>query len=452
MKTVQSKSPQLRFSERLTNVFLGVMVTIYPLWLVGDYQTILQSKYHAFLFISGIYILLLLFGGIKRLLSRQVKFPNPKILWNAGSPAQKMVILFWAFCIISSLCSSYGSQTLLGLGRFEGLISLSLYCVCFLCISTYAVPNKYLVYFFGTSMTVLCIIATVQLTGRNPFSLYPCGLNYFDANVAYTGAYLSTIGNTDMLASLLCIAIPTFGLTILRQKGNIRFLLAIPLLLCLYVLIKENVSAGYVGIAFGTLLMLPVVVKVNGRTRKLLWQGLLGVIIAGVICVYFFGGHFGGSIYELSEILHGRIKDTFGSSRIYIWKETLKLVPLHLWFGGGPDTLIARINVCFERYDSSTGTTIRAAIDSAHNEYLNILVNEGLFALLAYLGALICSFITWIKQAPKSNTVAITGGAVLCYCIQAVFGISCCITAPALWISMALLDNSVRKGHTINTN
>ena len=39
------------------------------------------------------------------------------------------------------------------------------------------------------------------------------------------------------------------------------------------------------------------------------------------------------------EGLHGRLEDSFGSGRIYIWKKTAALVPEHLWFGGGPDTL-----------------------------------------------------------------------------------------------------------------
>ena len=445
MKTKEITKPQLRFSIRLTNIFLFVMLTIYPLWLIGDYQTILQSKFNAFIILTGLYLTLMLLYGIKMLISRKITFPNAKQLWNTTSTVQRIIILFWFFCLLSSVISVYGSKTLIGLGRFEGLICITLYCAIFLCASAFARPGKRLIYAFGASMTIVCIIAAIQLSGGNPFFLYPYDLNYFDANKAYSGAYLSTTGNTDLLASLLCVSIPAFALSIMMLKDKIRYILFIPLVLCLYVLLKEDVSSGIVCIAAGALLMIPVVAKVSAKVRRLLWSGVVAAIFSGIILIYFFGGNFNGSIYEFSEILHGRSEDFFGSGRIFIWKETLKLVPDHLWFGGGPDTLIVRIGAYFERYDETTNNTIQAVIDSAHNEYLNILVNEGLFALLTYLGALIVSFVSWIKYALKSNAVAISGGAVLCYCIQAFFGISCCITAPFLWLSLALLDNSIRK-------
>jgi O-antigen ligase len=89
------------------------------------------------------------------------------------------------------------------------------------------------------------------------------------------------------------------------------------------------------------------------------------------------------------RMLHGALDEKAGSSRVQIWQHTMGLVPEHFWFGGGPDTLVQRACLTFERYNEATGTVVRTYLDNAHNDYLNILVNTGVFSLIAYLTALL---------------------------------------------------------------
>ena len=117
--------------------------------------------------------------------------------------------------------------------------------------------------------------------------------------------------------------------------------------------------------------------------------------MAGLLGIYFFGGRLGGFLYEASQVLHGNLDDSFGSGRIYIWRNVLELVPERLLFGGGPETLALRMEAAFERYDPELGILIHSAIDVAHNEYLNVLVNQGLLALAAELIALVLCAVQW---------------------------------------------------------
>lgn len=59
-------------------------------------------------------------------------------------------------------------------------------------------------------MSLCCLLSLWQLAGGNPLGLYPNGLSYSDAGTAYSGAYLGTIGNTDLLAAVMCVAVPAF--------------------------------------------------------------------------------------------------------------------------------------------------------------------------------------------------------------------------------------------------
>ena len=84
---------------------------------------------------------------------------------------------------------------------------------------------------------------------------------------------------------------------------------------------------------------------------------------------------------------------------------------------------------------------IQTGIDAAHNEYLNILANQGVFALLFWLGTLICSAVRFVCRGGQEMHVLICGSAVLGYCVQAFFGISMCISAPFFVLAWALLEN-----------
>lgn len=172
--------------------------------------------------------------------------------------------------------------------------------------------------------------------------------------------------------------------------------------------------------------------------QRLLAVCVIGALVAVplVLWAYPFGSGTAGALHKL---LHGELDPKLGSSRIAIWQNVLKLVPERLFLGGGPDTLAARLNFSFQRYNEATGTMIQSVVDTAHNDYLNILVNTGLFSLLAYLGALISAAVGTLKVAVHNKTAVVLFVALLCYLIQIFFSFSICIVSPFFWICLGLL-------------
>jgi O-antigen ligase len=349
------------------------------------------------------------------------------------------ILLYWLFSLISTLLSDYRLDALTGMGRHEGLITLTLYCLVFLIFSVYARPSRSLLYTFGAAMAVFCLLSFLQIAGGNPLGLFPKGTDYSGMNVDYSGQFIGTVGNAGLAAALLCIAVPVFAFSALKIKKYVLFL---PALLCLLLLILIDVKAGIVGVVAGMLLSLPVVFNFTKKTKAAVWLSLLGLFIIAALTLYFYDFGGSGMLWEAHQILRGSISDSYGTSRIYIWRNVLALVPERPFFGGGPDTLVHYMAAVFTR-ETETGV-ISKSIDAAHNEYLNILVNQGLFALLFYLAALVTSLVKWLKN--KEAAAAVCGAAMLCYCIQAFFGISQSITAIYFWVLWGLSESGLSAG------
>ncbi len=425
------------YFQKTTQVYLLLMAVLYPLYFgFRGYETITASKYPLFLLLSGGY---LLFMAIMALLNG-VRIPNPRQLWLRFSLRQKLALLYLFITWISAFASPYFPQTVVGASRYEGALTISLYVLCFLLVSIYGSADGKLLAAVSAASVVFSVLCLIQLLGKNPFDLYPYGSSYYDAYKLYSGAYLGTIGNVDLCASYLCVTIPVCWVSLLRIRNPRRWLLLIPLTLSLTVLFWMNVAAGIMGILLGGLLGIPVVLPLEKRRRRTVFLFTIGILVLSVAAVFVFDPG-SGSLHEAHMILHGKIEDSFGSSRIGIWRSVLGNVHAHWLLGWGPDTMrFAELTIA-SRYDENLGGIIVSRLDTAHNEYLNILFHQGIFAVSVYLAFLVLILLHWIHRAPESGTTASAGCAVLCYAIQAFFGISQFITAPFFFLSLALTEN-----------
>ena len=292
----------------------------------------------------------------------------------------------------------------------------------------------------GVTVLIFCVVCVLQLFGYDPLSLYPAGTTYFGANTAYPGTYLGTIGNVDLVAAFLCLVIPIFWVTLLRSRDKRRWWLLLPLSAAVYVLLKMWVLAGIAGVFGGALLALPMLCSdARSRRRTALALGI-GLVVALLVLWRF---DFGGTLHEWHELLRGNFDGSFGSGRIHIWRSVLREIPSHFWLGAGPDTMLRASLPPFERFDAVRGVTVIAHLDVAHNEFLNIFFHQGIFALLAYLGALLSVAVRCLRS--RSKVAAVLGTAALCWCVQACFGFSMFLTTPLFFLALALLERELRQ-------
>jgi len=495
--------------QHISSAFFALLVSVFLLaFPLEGYAAIEDFKYNLFLLLCGGYCAVILIKRTQLAITGIQPFGKIPDSIKTVPTSMKLLFLFLAFTILSAVLSGY-EGTFRGAFRREGALSIAIYILSCFFLSQYLRPKKWMLFALGSSTLLFCALSLIQMTGANPFMLFPEGHNFYGAGVYFPGEFLGTLGNTGLVGAFLSIVAGVFSMAIIKcefRKGWHIAALAAPLTLVMILIFEMDIEAALLALISGLVLMLPVAVTNQASLSRTLFVAavvisafsvsqaivfgdrttafapaeLTSLIVAGFVALlaiavpkikafekipmklyrlgsavvvfaaicfavtylWFFGSGHTGMIYEASEVLRGRWDDSFGSTRVYIWRSILSgITQQGLLLGTGPDTLGFWSIEPFARYIPEFGVLLVAQIDSAHNEYLQILATGGLLSLLSYLGALVLAAKSWLSH-PSDKLSAIAGAGVLFYCIQAFFGISMFIAAPFFWACLAVLIHS----------
>lgn len=140
-------------------------------------------------------------------------------------------------------------------------------------------------------------------------------------------------------------------------------------------------------------------------------------------------------------------KEKLGSSRGYIWSRALPLIKNTFILGTGPDTFafdFPQGDLIGKYYAYDTPNIV---VDKAHNLYLQIAVNYGVIALIAFLALMVIYIIDSIKlyafkeKYDEERTLmlgAITCLGVVGYLFAGMFNDSVVSVAPVFWIVLGV--------------
>ncbi len=478
--------------EYVTDGYFALLCTLFLFAIPTEgYSNLVSLKYGLFLCICGGYILLSWAIYLETVgLSGTVSSLKGSTLFQ--KPVFPFLVAYLGLTLLSALCSVYDGIFLGGF-RYEGVLTISIYVLSSLLVMSYYRSKPWHLALLGVSITGFCFVGMVQLLGYNPLGLFPEPYNFFAAGIAYDGVYWSTIGNVNLCAAILSSGVAIFSVALIKFQEKSVLLSLVPLFCCSFSAFAVKSESTILAIAGGLLLLLPLSVTNLGELWR--WLGVCGIFLTGGLLGYapwlglsplyllpFVLGVFflvcppnsrplgkilvlpviilpllallvlylvpfsSGTLYELHEILHGRVNDTFGTGRFYLWQQVWQEILETPWLGGGADSLGAR-DLWFITYADPEETIElrRVVIDHAHNEFLNIWVNQGIFALIAYLGFLGSCFWALLKHRKHLPTL-IAGSVILLYQIQAQFGITMMITAPYFWLAVGILhQNTIKK-------
>ena len=328
-------------------------------------------------------------------------------------------------------------------GRYEGLFSV-LYYLSVMLLSTF-VSDKY------KKFLVNCILICgafqafygvcqcfnwlhVKQFGK-PYKVYDEAVH---ATVFKSKPWILGLTNNPNFFGtymLLCISY-SIGLFMDSKKVIKSVYYALLTALFMFGLLASNTTSAVVGLIFVCIIVLIKAIK-NKLIVK--WFVLLMIFVSMIVLAVNLDkttllNDVVTTGTEATEIAKGNLDDSYGTKRMYIWKRTVEIVPKHIWHGVGVDSF----HKAFDGKALIRKTKTKAIIyDKAHNEYLQLLITQGIFSLIAYLS--LCGYVLFcgLHRSIKHNELYLVL-PVIGYLVQAFFNISVIEVAPIFWLAMGL--------------
>ena len=336
----------------------------------------------------------------------------------------KLIIIF---AIISTVLSFDIGVSLYGYYiRNEGLFTI-LYYLSLLFLSSFVKKEhrNILIYSILLGGFIQSIYSIFQKFGL--FQIHSLLYNNINAIHGFT-----THPNFFGTLMLLCLS---YSLGLYIDSKKIKTTILFTILSCSFFisLLISNTLSAMVGLIVVLLFLLIYSIK-NKCIKKFI---LICILFGYILCMFHFTGKthllndFVKTKNETTNIAKGDLNGSYGTGRVTIWKETIKVVPKYLLHGVGIDNFANLFN----------GKRVIIGndyFDKAHNEYLQILATMGIFSLLSYLSLHFIIVKNGIKTAFKNNKVYFIL-PIIGYLVQAQFNISVIEVAPFFYISLGLL-------------
>jgi tetratricopeptide (TPR) repeat protein len=370
-------------------------------------------------------------------------------------PLKWQILAFFLISVISFIFSINRTVSFFGYYRhYEGLLALICYLALFYSTinlfdkKSIEVPVNILLF----TATATAIYGMFQHFGLDPFSWQGAAGN--------PNRLSSTFGNSAFFSGYLTILFPISITQYLRQKETLPLIIygAISFLLCVAFLLT-NTRAAYVGLFFGLLVLILLLIKRGVFQTK---KGLLLLILFLIPTIYYnlkpetsAIGRFlsvfdksatGEAVSEKVSTLAYKAETSkgFGGSaaiRLYLWRDVSRIIAEHPFLGTGLDTL----GSIYLKYRSMGIFRIEgdAKADSAHNEFLDIAQSRGIIGLLIYLWLILSFSLFCLKKAislPKEEAFLFIGilSGFISYVIQTLMSFGVTPIFSTLWIVMGI--------------
>lgn len=426
-------------SEKIISFILILLMMLIPfshylILAVDNYYNLIQNSIYT---CSSILFLISLLG----ILQGAFKIRKKTIPILIG------VLLFIA--LLSTFTSLDVSRSIWGdSGRYEGLFMLMSYYIIFIS-SMLITSDKRKLFLLNAFILIGIIHCFYGICQR--FDLFEgIVIDRYGNSVSGVAGNPNFMGTYTVLLSGLASSFFYFSKNI---KNRIMYLIALGIFLI--TLILTNAMSALFGVSIMVIVFFAIIIstwkKYDNRSEKLSSFKLLiagsVVIFCGIAGVIILtGNQYIGQVIEMMNDLKdlvtgGEITVESGARRFLVWKESLTLIPNYFLFGSGLDTFGLAYHGVFpvrEEY-----------FNKAHNELIQIVITQGVPALVCYLtlyGHVIKSGIIkfknlYITKADLSYDFIYYGLliATIGYIFQAMFNISVIDVAPFFWMIFGLL-------------
>ena len=367
-------------------LYVSAVFALHPLIMHNGYFDITEAKAAFYTGITAIYILSLVMLAV---CGERIHFSKPGI-------AVTCLWIYFAVYTVSSLALGNGREVFIAAdNRYQGIGMTLLYA-----LSVYLISNS-------------CI--------------------WKDSRSG--SVFFSGIGNVDFISAYFSLFIPALVfITASKFKELKRWEKTLYIAACIagIAALPTASSSVYIGLGSSAILFPLLSVKLKtGRCPR-----IYTVILVILLIVFLAAFVLFNTAYREAGGIAGKylvIDSDWGSDRGKIWAHVFNMfrefTPLRKLIGGGSG--------CIAAYDKDLRIFPDAILDSAHNEYLNILVNSGILGLTACFGFLIFSILNALKSQNAYKYALLLG--MLSYMAQAAVNIAQPMTTPLFVTAAALI-------------
>lgn len=281
--TMGKKMPVGResFSEKVrswtANIYLLIMLAVYPLFMVNGYMDLVYKKWAMFLYTTGV---LVLFSVLWYLFGTK---GNEKAIWfpwylagKAGRakkdrestwlPMDWFVIGYFICVVVSYLGASDRAFSLWGVDTwYTGFVSQMLFVGIYFMISTGYKKMPYLDVIAAAAGTLVAFIIILQRFGVDAFSLY----KGFGEDVKLN--FVTTLGQVTWTSSYVSILlIVGMGVYFAGAEGRKRVLWAVCIGIGFMAELLLNCDSGMIAIIAALMIMIWLAVGNRERTMRLM--------------------------------------------------------------------------------------------------------------------------------------------------------------------------------------
>lgn len=256
----------VRVMDVASYVYALLVFGIYPIVYDDHYFNITITKYHFFLYATGVYLALALIGYVVETSLKNYYHYDSLLVTDTGR-TRFLRPEFWAVAFLMANFFAwlvaddkkdafYGSQ-----GRDMGLCMYLILIVMVVVLAQRFHPQMFVFLFFAAASAFAFAVAIGQHMEHDFLNL-----RYNIAEKQYT-KFISTFGNINMYASFLSIAIPVFlAVFIFCKNWGYRVISGILLIAAGYNILIANSDSVFLGIAAGVAVLF-ILAFLQGKVR-----------------------------------------------------------------------------------------------------------------------------------------------------------------------------------------
>ncbi len=191
--------------------------------------------------------------------------------------------------------------------------------------------------------------------------------------------------------------------------------------------------------------------KAGGYASRMIFGAVLALFVIFTALIVF-NTLCPGKISALSESRLFTFSQRWGNDRGATWTAGvmcfLEQDGLHKLVGIGPDCMSGFLyqegsEELLELVRSRFGT---ATLTNAHNEWLTVLVDLGLFGAVSYIGMIISAIVRYIKAGKKNGIVGACGFCLLAYTVNNMFSFQQVMNITTIFIIWGVGEAYLRSG------